>query len=74
MSNMSYCRFENTYGDMVECLNAIQCDERLSTSECRYAKRMFSDILVAMRDNDVIDDFDKEALNDLFDNMVGGAL
>lgn len=23
MSNMSYCRFENTYNDLLECLDAL---------------------------------------------------
>ena len=30
MANMSYCRFENTYGDLEDCLNAMlecECDE-----------------------------------------------
>jgi len=24
MSNMSYCRFENTYNDLVDCLTALE--------------------------------------------------
>ena len=23
MANMSYCRFENTYGDLADCVNAL---------------------------------------------------
>ena len=42
---MSYCRFENTYRDLVDCVNAlaraVQYDERISESEIHYAKRMY---------------------------------
>ena len=36
---MSYCRFENTYSDFRECLNAIQNCEELSEEEKYYAKK-----------------------------------
>lgn len=36
MSNMSYCRFENTYGDLQDCLEALLNDEELSESEAKY--------------------------------------
>ncbi len=39
MANMSYCRFENTYNDLVDCHEAlINSDlDDLSPSEKRYA-------------------------------------
>jgi hypothetical protein len=42
MSNMSYCRFENTYSDLEECLEALQNDglENLSESELLFAKQL----------------------------------
>lgn len=43
MANMSYCRFENTYHDFVDCVEAIEYDdfEELSDSEKRYAKLLY---------------------------------
>jgi len=35
MSNMSYCRFENTYQDLEECYSHLE-DDNLSSSEFRY--------------------------------------
>ena len=42
MGNMSYCRFENTYRDLQDCLNALQNEDlsELSESEKRYAKEL----------------------------------
>lgn len=40
MSNMSYCRFENTYKDLAECFNALEGREGLSKSEVRKARQM----------------------------------
>lgn len=44
MANMSYCRFENTYQDLVDCVNALEDiaydGESISEREWRYAKRM----------------------------------
>lgn len=33
MSNMSYCRFQNTLGDMQECLDSVVEQEELSADE-----------------------------------------
>lgn len=40
--NMSYCRFENTYGDLRDCYRAMQEDENgdLSQSETEYKKKL----------------------------------
>lgn len=35
MSNMSYCRFENTYKDLQDCLDHLT-DDDLSESEKNY--------------------------------------
>lgn len=47
MSNMSYCMFENTYKDLLDCCEAMNddCDfdrwlESLSESERKYAKKL----------------------------------
>ena len=42
MSNMSYCRFQNTYKDLVDCLEALQADEYLSKSEEQYMNKILS--------------------------------
>ncbi len=38
MGNMSYCRFENTYNDLVDCYENM--DNDLSESEEKYRKRI----------------------------------
>jgi len=38
MSNMSYCRFENTYRDLLDCLNNIH--NVSSESENAYRRRL----------------------------------
>jgi hypothetical protein len=42
MANMSYCRFENTYRDLVDCLQALNDSgvDSLSDCELQYAKMM----------------------------------
>ena len=44
MANMSYCRFENTYSDLIDCANALEDialdNESISRIEWRYAKRL----------------------------------
>ena len=42
MSNMSYCRFENTYGDLKDCVEALEENklEDLSDRERKFAERM----------------------------------
>ena len=44
MGNMSYCRFENTYSDLNDCVSAlIECvedEELLSSREDSYAAMM----------------------------------
>ena len=41
MSNMSYCRFQNTVGDFRDCLEAISDREELSGDEKHSAKRLY---------------------------------
>ena len=37
--NMSYCRFENTVNDMIDCINNMEIDEYASEHEKRARKR-----------------------------------
>lgn len=43
MSNMSYCRFQNTLGDYEECLGVLQRGEfpRVSKDEQRAAENLY---------------------------------
>lgn len=41
MMNMSYCRFENTYYALNECMYHIEDEESTSENEMRYAKRLY---------------------------------
>lgn len=40
MGNMSYCRFENTYGDLRDCYEGMGDTEDLSQSEKKYYNKM----------------------------------
>lgn len=40
MSNMSYCRFENTLRDLEDCAEAIAEQEKLSESERKAKNRL----------------------------------
>lgn len=39
--NMSYCRFENTYSDLADCVDALEDNNINSESEHNYARRMY---------------------------------
>lgn len=41
MANMSYCRFENTYRDLDDCLANLG-DPDMSESEKHYARRIYN--------------------------------
>lgn len=38
MANMSYCRFENTFNDLLDCYGCLL--DHLSESEQKYRKRL----------------------------------
>lgn len=69
MSNMSYCRFTNTRGDLQVCLDAIRQDSRLSDFEAKAGRRMFEEFLAFCREYDIIDYYDRETLKALFDGL-----
>ena len=45
MSNMSYCRFENTSRDLQDCIEAIQDHYEQCTDLSRYELRALSGLL-----------------------------
>lgn len=72
MPNMSYCRFSNTRSDLNDCLDAIRRDEKLSGREAAAGQKMFRELLVFLRDYDIIEAYDSEVLEDLFDGLRSG--
>ena len=45
MANMSYCRFQNTRLDMMDCMDALDNRETLSEDERIACVRMFTGVL-----------------------------
>lgn len=41
MSNMSYCRFQNTLSDLADCAEAVETREELSREESRARRYLF---------------------------------
>jgi len=59
MSNMSYCRFENTYRDLVDCYENL-LDSDLSEREKMFRQKLIKvcqDILTESLDEDTIEEF-----------------
>ena len=48
MSNMSYCRFENTLNDMVDCLRALE-EEGMDTLESRSELEAAEDLMLTAK-------------------------
>jgi len=67
MSNMSYCRFRNTYSDMGDCIDALNEGESISHEECSAGRGMFTDILDFCVDEGIIAEYDEGALGRMFD-------
>ena len=82
MSNMSYCRFQNTSGDLEDCKNALDAviNEgigKLSHEEVHAAKRLVQSclyivrILAEVRDIDI--DVGMEQLEDSYASIIDEA-
>lgn len=69
MINMSYCRFHNTKLALRECLDAIDEDRTLSGDEARTGWSMFHMFLQFCYDNAIIDEWDDEAVQEIFDKL-----
>lgn len=70
MANMSYCRFQNTRQDMEDCLDALRNEKRLSSDEAKAGHWMFDDILSYCRNAGIIDSYDGEMLEVIFDGLT----
>ncbi len=66
---MSYRRFANTKGKVDDCLDAIRRDETLSDSEVQIGKSMFRGFLTFCRENDIIEGYDGEVLDEIFEGL-----
>jgi hypothetical protein len=56
MANMSYCRFENTYNDLLDCFENIEQEAENMRDE-RYRVRL---ILLLKENMDLIEDLNEE--------------
>lgn len=70
MANMSYCRFQNTRLDMEDCLDALREEKPLSRDEANAGRWMIGDILAYCRDNGIIDSYDGQMLEAVFERLV----
>ncbi|EDT84534.1 hypothetical protein EXN65_05630 [Clostridium botulinum] len=74
MSNMSYCRFQNTVEDLEECLNALTDREELSIRENNAAKRMLKNIAEWIRAECIVDgdgEIDYEEIESIINQCKG---
>lgn len=70
MANMSYCRFQNTRHDVEDCLDSLREEKRMSREEANAGRWMFEDILGFCRDNGIIDSYDGEMIQVIFDGLT----
>lgn len=71
MSNMSYCRFENTYKDLQDCFEALDSLEISNENEKYYAKKLLKlcgEISDQYEIASINDDYE-EKIDDLLNNM-----
>lgn len=69
MSNMSYCRFTNTRSDLDDCLQSLMRDDKLRDFEIHAGKNMFREFLAFCRDRDIIETYDTELIDEMFDGL-----
>lgn len=72
MSNMSYCRFQNTSDDLAECLDALEQQKHLSGEEYYAAVGMFKSFLEFCQDEGIIEDFDTDRLKEYLGELRAG--
>lgn len=67
---MSYCRFENTLGDVQDCLEAIENREIRSERENKNAKSMFTMFLHFCREEGIIEEYDMDIMVSVIDGAT----
>lgn len=65
MGNMSYCKFENTEIDLLECLHSLENREALSESERGAARRIIYTFLDFCRKEYIIKDYNSKEVNNV---------
>lgn len=70
MSNMSYCRFHNTRGDLGDCLWALseENEYKISSEEVSRGKAMFRDFLEFCENEGIIEGYDPEEIQRVFND------
>jgi hypothetical protein len=71
MSNMSYCRFENTNSDVEDCFDAINNGVISSKSERKFAKEILRNMVAFLEENDIVDSHENTLLriNEIIDEI-----
>lgn len=65
MSNMSYCRFNNTCIDLIDCITALEDREISSDEEKTKAKKMLKTFLEFCEYEGIIEGYSEKAIDDL---------
>ena len=67
MSNMSYCRFENTSNDLEDCIEAIENEEinDLGVFEVQGLKRLLEQAKIILRYRNEIEEGIEQSKNNL---------
>ena len=71
MSNMSYCRFNNTELDLSDCLNALDVEEneyKISENEVKCGVRMFEEFLNYCEEQGIITEYNSDQIEAVFKN------
>lgn len=69
MSNMSYCRFQNTYEDVAECLDALEGQKPLSSEEYYAALDLFKTVLQFCTEEGFIEDYDLGRIREYLEKL-----
>lgn len=70
MANMSYCRFQNTYQDVCDCIEALYDGEILSKEEATAGRRMIKAVLEYCKGVGIIDMWDKLQVDTVFEDLT----
>jgi hypothetical protein len=60
---MSYCRFQNTFNDLCECINALEEREPLSGEESKAARSMLDKVVEFLWNEGIVLDVKYGALD-----------
>ena len=67
MSNMSYCRFQNTLSELADCAEAVEARDELSREESRARRYLFE--LMANMMEEIGVELDHHALGNALDAL-----